>query len=171
MRFHPKQTHNGGCGIKGIYWPHQFPSLLHVRARQYPLLARVCMPHLWMESGAGVCTGDLRAQGTYGSHGFKTGTRALSKSLRSRMTRVDPWCRAVAAIIRSGWEYVWAVFRPSYTRTRHLSITSSVIGNTRRSKHGPDFIRDPSFNSSRRLSSWLKSSIPKRSSTSETALM
>ena len=45
-----------------------------------------------------------RYTGGYGSHGLNTGTCALSKSLRSRVTTVKPWCRAVAAITRSGCE-------------------------------------------------------------------
>src|ERR1019366_2828047 len=50
--------------------------------------------------------------GPYVSHGLRTGTRALSKSLRSRVTTVNPCCRAVAAMMRSGCEKVSPVFRP-----------------------------------------------------------
>ena len=39
-------------------------------------------------------------------HGLNSGTRARAKSTESRVTTVRPWCRPVAAMIKSGCEKV-----------------------------------------------------------------
>jgi p-hydroxybenzoate 3-monooxygenase len=54
--------------------------------------------------------------GKASAEGLKTSTRAVMYSWVSRETTVRPWCCAVVAIIKSGWEKVWPALRPSSIR-------------------------------------------------------
>lgn len=69
-------------------------------------------------------------------HGLTSGTSVPSYPPTSRETTVRPWCRAVAAMMRSGWGNVRPAWRPVSTSRRHLNITSSLTGRIRFSNMG-----------------------------------